>query len=338
MSDEIHEYFNRKSSEWNISDFLGESNEEPFQRKIDRYIKSLDIIVDREEGRRKEKAEYLLQRYREATKTMSGTGDLLGCLMLKGCSPILHGFHWGTDNLLGCLMFKGCSPIWWDRKSGLRLCKLKKTNSQIFFKGDQPDRQDAKRWENVRRSVRSGSTFHFQNPTFKGDSLMGEGAINNFHQPEKRSQEEDQEEDDHKYQAKKTRSGRNVPNYCKFFNEASVSDIRVKENKERKAIQNNQQPENTYDKESKCGSTTSQSDNEAGDHEEHQDYEYYDEYLEEEIPSDMASADTIGSWVLSSGKDVGEELSKYRENIPRTKAYLYPAYFGILDLSGEDTE
>ncbi|CAJ0825293.1 5898_t:CDS:2 [Entrophospora sp. SA101] len=112
MSNEIDEYFNRKSTEWNIFDFLGESNEEPFQRKIDRYIKSLKTIVDREEGKKKEKAKYLLQRYREATKTMLGTGDLFGCLMLKGCSPILHGSHWGTDDLLGYLMLKGCLPIW----------------------------------------------------------------------------------------------------------------------------------------------------------------------------------------------------------------------------------
>ncbi|CAG8684691.1 6115_t:CDS:2, partial [Acaulospora morrowiae] len=62
----------------------------------------------------------------------------------------------------------------------------------------------------------------------------------------------------------------------------------------------------------------------------------YEEYCEEESQIDMASADTIESWVLSSGKDVGKELSKYRENIPHTKAYY--AFFGILDLSGEDTE
>ncbi|CAG8627100.1 10008_t:CDS:2, partial [Paraglomus brasilianum] len=92
---------------------------------------------------------------------------------------------------------------------------------------------------------------------------------------------------------------------------------------EENVIQNNeQQPENVYDKELKQGSTTSQSDNESDDREEHQDYEYvsdYDEYLEEEI---TALADTISSWVLSSGKNVGEVLSKYHEKIPRTKAYL----------------
>ncbi|CAG8518728.1 10991_t:CDS:2 [Acaulospora colombiana] len=61
---------------------------------------------------------------------------------------------------------------------------------------------------------------------------------------------------------------------------------------EENVIQDNeQQPENVYDKESKQGSTTSQSDNESDNLEEHQDYEY-----------------------------------------------ILPAYFGILDLFGEDVE
>ena len=55
MSNEIDEYFNHKSSEWNIFDYLGESNEEPFQQKIDRYLKSLETIVVHEEGKKKEK-------------------------------------------------------------------------------------------------------------------------------------------------------------------------------------------------------------------------------------------------------------------------------------------
>ncbi|CAG8621814.1 4726_t:CDS:2 [Funneliformis caledonium] len=52
----------------------------------------------------------------------------------------------------------------------------------------------------------------------------------------------------------------------------------------------------------------------------------------------VASADTIGSWILSSDKDIGEELSKYHENILCTKAYFYLAYFRILNLFSEDTE
>ena len=45
MSNEIHEYFTWTLSEWNIIDFLKECNEEQFQRKIDKYLRSLDIIM-----------------------------------------------------------------------------------------------------------------------------------------------------------------------------------------------------------------------------------------------------------------------------------------------------
>ncbi|RIB07354.1 hypothetical protein C2G38_438130 [Gigaspora rosea] len=47
----------------------------------------------------------------------------------------------------------------------------------------------------------------------------------------------------------------------------------------------------------------------------------------------------FNEWILSTGKNVNEELKKFRSNISNSKkAYLYPAFFGILDLSGEDTE
>ncbi|GBB99867.1 hypothetical protein RclHR1_03660014 [Rhizophagus clarus] len=64
MSSGIHEYFKRKSADWNIRDFLEECNEARFQTKIDKYLKSLDTIVAHEQGKRKVKAEFLLQRYR----------------------------------------------------------------------------------------------------------------------------------------------------------------------------------------------------------------------------------------------------------------------------------
>ncbi|POG74854.1 hypothetical protein GLOIN_2v1572075 [Rhizophagus irregularis DAOM 181602=DAOM 197198] len=64
----------------------------------------------------------------------------------------------------------------------------------------------------------------------------------------------------------------------------------------------------------------------------------HEEYSEEEISTDKTLDDSSTKWILSSGRDVNEILSKYREKIPRAKAYLYPAYFGILDLSGEDIE
>ncbi|CAG8692166.1 6739_t:CDS:10, partial [Ambispora leptoticha] len=61
---------------------------------------------------------------------------------------------------------------------------------------------------------------------------------------------------------------------------------------------------------------------------------------EEEISEGetQISTDHVCNWILSTGKDVREVLTTYRRSIPASKAHLYPAYFGILDLSGEDVE
>ncbi|CAG8723134.1 11767_t:CDS:10, partial [Racocetra persica] len=72
------------------------------------------------------------------------------------------------------------------------------------------------------------------------------------------------------------------------------------------------------------------------DHEELLDYEA--QVSEEEISTEQAMADPTTDWILSTRKNVSEILSAYREKIPFNKAYLYPAYFGILNLSEEDVE
>ncbi|RHZ76201.1 hypothetical protein Glove_202g18 [Diversispora epigaea] len=265
-----HEYFHHDPSKWNVLDFLNACVLEPFDIKIDEYIKSLENIFDQEQGTRKERARALLDNYR--------TGE---------------------------------------------------------------DRKISKKWEKTRNldKVNAGPSININNSIGTISGTIS-GGISNCEIST--SKKRNQEMDDHNYQTKKTRSGRNIPNYREFFDETLIPDIRVQESKEENVIQNNeQQPENAYDKESKHRSTTSQSDNESDDREERQDYECvsdYDEHLEEEIPTDTALADTITSWILSSGKNVDEVLSKYRKKIPNTKAYLYPAYFGILDLSGEDVE
>jgi len=53
--------------DWNIVCFLEECSEGQFQKKIDKYLKSLDTIVAREQGRRKAKAKLLLKRYSEVS-------------------------------------------------------------------------------------------------------------------------------------------------------------------------------------------------------------------------------------------------------------------------------
>ncbi|CAG8465387.1 22917_t:CDS:10 [Gigaspora rosea] len=276
----IHEYFLKDPSNWSILGFLGACDLEPFDIKIDVYIKSLENIDNQEQGARQGRARELLESYRKASNIFLNVRNEL----------------------------------------------------------EGVDRKVSKKWEKARKldKVNVGPSINVNSIGTINGAISG--GINNCEISTSKKRNQEMIPDDHKYRTKKTKSGRNIPNYHGFFDETSRPDMSEEEN----VIQNNeQQPENVYDKESKQGSTTSQSDDESDDREEHQDCEYvsdYDESLEEEIPTGTALADTISSWVLSSGKDVGEVLSKYREKIPRTKAYLYPAYFGILDLSGEDVE
>ncbi|CAB4461141.1 unnamed protein product [Rhizophagus irregularis] len=64
-------YFDRTPFKWSILGFLDESDIEPFDVKVDCYIKSLEAIFDREKGARKERARVLLDGYREASYWLS---------------------------------------------------------------------------------------------------------------------------------------------------------------------------------------------------------------------------------------------------------------------------
>ncbi|CAG8587138.1 6452_t:CDS:10 [Ambispora gerdemannii] len=69
-STKIHNYFKRKSGEWSLLGFLNESDEEQFRLKIDLYLRSLENIINYDEGDRKEKAQFLLDKYRKASKNV----------------------------------------------------------------------------------------------------------------------------------------------------------------------------------------------------------------------------------------------------------------------------
>ncbi|CAG8599921.1 6549_t:CDS:10, partial [Acaulospora morrowiae] len=62
-SNVFHDYFKRKSADWYLIGFLNESEEEPFQLKVDLYLRSLRWIINYEEGIRKEKAQLLYNKY-----------------------------------------------------------------------------------------------------------------------------------------------------------------------------------------------------------------------------------------------------------------------------------
>ncbi|CAG8629399.1 11710_t:CDS:2, partial [Dentiscutata heterogama] len=53
----MNEYFKRKSSEWNISDFLEECGIEEFKQKIEVYLTSLKTIANTQQDKRSERAQ-----------------------------------------------------------------------------------------------------------------------------------------------------------------------------------------------------------------------------------------------------------------------------------------
>ncbi|KAF0500224.1 hypothetical protein F8M41_020317 [Gigaspora margarita] len=63
-----HKYFERAYFQWNILEFLKECEVEPFGRKISYYIACLETIANNEEGCRRERAQYLLDKYRKDPK------------------------------------------------------------------------------------------------------------------------------------------------------------------------------------------------------------------------------------------------------------------------------
>ncbi|CAG8677383.1 23171_t:CDS:2, partial [Rhizophagus irregularis] len=68
MSDEsiyIHEYFDKKSADWNIMGFLDECTEKSYQLKINLYLKSLENIINNEQGSREKKAQLLYNKYKK---------------------------------------------------------------------------------------------------------------------------------------------------------------------------------------------------------------------------------------------------------------------------------
>lgn len=68
---QVHEYFARKPSKWNINSFLDESNDvKSFPDKIGYYLASLEAIIKDEDGERYEKALQLYNQYKQASSRM----------------------------------------------------------------------------------------------------------------------------------------------------------------------------------------------------------------------------------------------------------------------------
>ncbi|CAG8766457.1 10110_t:CDS:10, partial [Cetraspora pellucida] len=161
---EMYEFFKRNSDKWNIIDFLNECYMEPFERKIDQYLRCLDTIAGCDKGKRKERAETLLNRYREASeKNSSATESTHSVLCHSRPLAKLQNQCWGTGDPLGCLMFKGYSPSWhWTHWA------------QMTHSDPQTDRKKARKWE----KERSSKQVHLHQPTFVDGTAITNGTNN----------------------------------------------------------------------------------------------------------------------------------------------------------------
>ncbi|CAG8625168.1 7838_t:CDS:10, partial [Paraglomus occultum] len=81
----VHKYFERPPSRWNITDFLEECDLEPFNRKIESYTASLEVIADMgkyRRGKKYDKARQLLiptiQNFGLSHKASVGARELWG--------------------------------------------------------------------------------------------------------------------------------------------------------------------------------------------------------------------------------------------------------------------
>src|SRR5687767_2966826 len=64
---QIHQYFKRKTSNWNILGFLAACNPKPFDRRTECYVLCLEAIVAHEKGCRHDKAQLLFNLYKQAS-------------------------------------------------------------------------------------------------------------------------------------------------------------------------------------------------------------------------------------------------------------------------------
>ncbi|CAG8606884.1 9285_t:CDS:2, partial [Diversispora eburnea] len=127
---QIHKFFNRKFSMWNITDFLRECEFEDLGDKTSVYVKSLETIANTSKGQRRSRAEELLARYRE----LKNIENLVACAGPRR-SRIIQASKasYEVSNLEDCLTFKAQSrpggiEIGSDRTSG--------SGTSINFYGD----------------------------------------------------------------------------------------------------------------------------------------------------------------------------------------------------------
>ncbi|CAG8456502.1 10196_t:CDS:2 [Cetraspora pellucida] len=102
------EYFKRDPEKWGIIGFLNECREEPFERKIDKYLKQLETIVINGRKNESRKAKKLIDKYRMEPKSDSKKAKKWNKERLRNIhvnkSTINNKFNYGniSSGLINC--------------------------------------------------------------------------------------------------------------------------------------------------------------------------------------------------------------------------------------------
>ncbi|CAG8651982.1 9246_t:CDS:10, partial [Acaulospora morrowiae] len=154
---QAHKYFERTHSEWDIVDFLNDSNESEFQdldlsQKIGIYLKSLEAIMDADKGQRENMVAWwriygscIIQVYRASYEVGVGAGAIYRVVLRSRL------------------------------KVDLALTPLGRGQSIGLSYDSQPDRKRAKEYDQKRGLV-SRPSIHINNSTIAGN-IQGTGII-----------------------------------------------------------------------------------------------------------------------------------------------------------------
>ncbi|CAG8678895.1 6909_t:CDS:10, partial [Cetraspora pellucida] len=161
------------------------------------YLRSLENIINCGEGNRREKAQFLFDKYKSSISRATNQ-------------------RWGTGDQLVCLMFQvyKSSQRWTHRHR-------QSTSLADFFhcQGTQPDYKLARKWNNER----ANKQIHFHQPTFTSggtNNVNISGITNGGTFVAKRDHEENEEDQDQKH-AKRTKMA------LQFCNNAPIGYFRI---------------------------------------------------------------------------------------------------------------
>ncbi|CAB4375788.1 unnamed protein product [Rhizophagus irregularis] len=183
---------------WDVIDFLEKCDLEPFDKKVNQYIRCLNFIADDKDEQvcRRRKADALLKRYRNVRiffkkweRKISGVAGVQDysalviqgryiCIFAEPQNQLVPLGHRQPNSVILCSRpsaYKHLADLVGWNQMGVTLLVKNITNSSLLCYGSNPDQKRAKDWGQKRKSSVTGgsSSIIIHNSTLSGNSLSG---------------------------------------------------------------------------------------------------------------------------------------------------------------------